>query len=64
MASFTFNIAKGRTVELYNRVESNDPANSLLRAGAGGLLTARFRPVTAGTAATILRGSLARWHTY
>lgn len=28
--SFVFNIAKGRTVELYNRVKSNDPANSAL----------------------------------
>lgn len=30
MATFTFNIAKGRTAELYNRVESNDPANSAI----------------------------------
>ena len=30
MASIVFNIAKGRVVELYNRVESNDPANSAL----------------------------------
>lgn len=28
MADFVFNIAKGRMVELYNRVKSNDPANS------------------------------------
>lgn len=28
MANIVFNIAKGRVVELYNRVESNDPANS------------------------------------
>lgn len=28
MADFVFNIAKGRIVELYNRVDSNDPANS------------------------------------
>lgn len=28
MADFVFNIAKGRVVELYNRVKSNDPANS------------------------------------
>lgn len=27
MANFAFNIAKGRVVELYNRVESNDPTN-------------------------------------
>ncbi len=30
MADFVFNIAKGRVAELYNRVESNDPANSAL----------------------------------
>lgn len=30
MADFTFNISKGRVAELYNRVESNDPANSAL----------------------------------
>lgn len=28
MADSVFNIAKGRTVEFYNRVKSNDPANS------------------------------------
>ena len=28
MADAVFNIAKGRTVEWYNRVESNDPTNS------------------------------------
>lgn len=30
MANFTFNIAKGRVVELYNHVESNSPAASAL----------------------------------
>jgi hypothetical protein len=30
MANITFNIAKGRVVEYYNRVKSNDPANSAL----------------------------------
>lgn len=30
MANIVFNIAKGRIVELYNRVESNDPTNSAL----------------------------------
>lgn len=30
MGVFTFNVAKGRNVELYNRVKSNDPANSAL----------------------------------
>lgn len=30
MANIVINIAKGRVVELYNRVKSNDPANSAL----------------------------------
>jgi hypothetical protein len=30
MSDFVFNIAKGRVAELYNRVDSNDPANSAL----------------------------------
>ncbi len=30
MANIVFNIAKGRVVEFYNRVENNDPANSAL----------------------------------
>lgn len=30
MADFVFNIAKGRIVEYYNRVEANDPTNSAL----------------------------------
>lgn len=30
MANIVFNIAKGRVVELYNRVENNDPTNSAL----------------------------------
>lgn len=30
MGAFTFNIAKGRVAELYDRVKSNDPANSAL----------------------------------
>lgn len=30
MANITMNIAKGRVVEYYNRVKSNDPANSAL----------------------------------
>lgn len=30
MADFVFNIVKGRMAELYNRVDSNDPANSAL----------------------------------
>lgn len=30
MADLVFNISKGRVAELYNRVDSNDPANSAL----------------------------------
>ncbi len=30
MADFVFNIAKGRVVEFVNRVDSNDPTNSVL----------------------------------
>lgn len=30
MANFVENIAKGRVVELFNRVDSNDPANSAI----------------------------------
>lgn len=58
MASGVFNIAKGRTGELYNRVKSNDPANSafvaipLLAAGLVGDSTmvdyASFAAITAG----------------
>lgn len=30
MSDFEFNIAKGRTIEFYQRVDTNDPANSAL----------------------------------
>lgn len=30
MGNFIFNISKGRVAELYNRVDSNDPANSAI----------------------------------
>lgn len=30
MADFVFNIAKGRVAELYNRVDLNDPTNSII----------------------------------
>lgn len=30
MSDITFNIAKGRVAELYNRVDSNDPTNSAI----------------------------------
>lgn len=35
MADGVFNIAKGRVVELYNRVESNDPAAAILQVVLG-----------------------------
>ncbi len=57
MASIEFNIAKGRTVELYNHVDSNNPANSALimlvlaTGSAGGLEGLRdFDTVSAITA--------------
>lgn len=31
MADFVFNVAKGRITELYNRVDTGDPANSRLK---------------------------------
>jgi hypothetical protein len=30
MANFVFNVAKGRVVEFFNRVDSNDPTNSAI----------------------------------
>lgn len=30
MSDFVFNVAKGRVAELFNRVDSNDPANSAI----------------------------------
>lgn len=36
MADLVFNIAKGRVVELFNRVDANDPANSAIRGVPGG----------------------------
>jgi hypothetical protein len=30
VANYVFNIAKGRVVEFFNRVDSNDPANSAI----------------------------------
>lgn len=31
MADFVFNISKGRVAELYNRIKTNDPANSAFK---------------------------------
>lgn len=46
MADLVFNIAKGRVAELYNRVKTNDPANSALiivPIDAGATTDATFR---------------------
>lgn len=45
MANIVFNVAKGRVRELYNRVESNDPANAaivLVAINANGVSDATF----------------------
>lgn len=46
MADLVYNIAKGRVAELYNRVDSNDPTNSVLLVvaiAAGTTTDANFR---------------------
>lgn len=46
MADLVFNISKGRVAELYNRVDSNDPTNSVLvvvAINAGTTTDAAFR---------------------
>ena len=70
MADFVFNIAKGRVVELYNRVDSNDPANSVLvmlvLAAAGIETDATLRDVdtvsalVAGTTNEVTNGGYSR----
>ncbi|HXF44870.1 MAG TPA: hypothetical protein VNK91_02010 [Burkholderiaceae bacterium] len=59
MADFVFNIAKGRVAELYNRVDTNDPANSaliiLILATAGIETDAVLRDVD--TVAALLAGT-------
>jgi hypothetical protein len=59
MANIVFNIAKGRTGEFYNRVESNDPANSafiLIPIETAGL-EADATLVDADTLAAVLAGT-------
>lgn len=59
MANIVFNIAKGRAVELYNRVKSNDPANSafiLVPLETSGL-EADATLLTAKTLAAVLAGT-------
>ena len=70
MADFTFNVALGREVELYNRVDSNDPANSALimmvLAGTGletdAVLKDKddFSALVSGTTNEVTNGSYAR----
>jgi hypothetical protein len=54
MSDIVFNIAKGRVAELYNRVDSNDPANSALIVipiDRGATTDATFRDHATGAAA-------------
>lgn len=69
MAGVTANIAKGREVEFYNRVFTNDPANSalvmlLLQAGGDSLATMQdfdtLSALLAGGATEITVGGYAR----
>lgn len=70
MADFTFNVALGREVELYNRVDSNDPANSalilMILAGTGletdAVLKDKddFAAIVSGTTNEVTNGSYAR----
>ena len=59
MADLVFNIAKGRVAELYNRVDSNDPANSALvvvPVDVGATTDATLRDFA--TLATVLAGGV------
>lgn len=61
MADLVFNIAKGRVAEFYNRVDSNDPANSALIVvpiDAGATTDATFRDHA--TLAAVLAASTER----
>ncbi len=59
MADLVFNIAKGRIVELHNRVDSNDPANSafiLVPVDVGGTSDATIQDFD--TLAAVLAGGV------
>lgn len=59
MADFIFNIAKGRFVEFYNRVENNDPTNAafvLVPVDVGGTSDATIRDFD--TLAAVLAGGV------
>jgi len=53
MSDFTFNIAKGRVAEFFNRVDSNDPANSaivVIPLDRGATSDATFKDLDTGAA--------------
>jgi hypothetical protein len=63
MADFAFNIAKGRVVELWNRVDNNDPANSaiiVIPVDRGAATDATLRDVDTVTAALAVSGMTER----
>lgn len=70
MSDFSFNVALGREVELYNRVDSNDPANSaiiVMILAAAGLETDAalkdydtFAAIVAGTTNEVTNSGYAR----
>ena len=67
MADFVFNIAKGRIVELYNRVENSDPTNAafvLIPIDAGAVTDATLKDcdtMAAVTAAGITERTTGGW---
>jgi hypothetical protein len=61
MADVTANIGKGRVVELYNRVENNDPANSafiIIPISRGTVTDAQLRDADTITAVLALGGGI------
>ena len=51
MADFVFNLSKGRVAEFFNRVDSNDPANSAIIVS---VLLERLPPTMATSRARVL----------
>lgn len=63
MSDFVFNIAKGRVAELFNRVDSNDPANSaiiVVPVDRGAATDATLRDTATLTAALAVSGMTER----
>jgi hypothetical protein len=61
MSDLVFNIAKGRVAELFNRVDSNDPANSaiiVIPLDRGATTDAMFRDLATG--ATVIAAATER----